>query len=196
MPCSRIQRPRARATSARFCSAAYKVFFKADVVAFVEPPHRRAAALDPCFRHCRDDLVQCRVPLLDSQSEQEFRMFIKRRGATAARLCFDASCLSPTLHPNHHHAGADPIEFRNLTPRCPTFDCFNYSHTQILRIRLRHWLPQIESMSYIRSLTSTWESIRFNPTGKCSSMTVWQCARSHSRIGPRTVANARRRPDV
>src|SRR5262249_32340024 len=62
----------------------------------------------------------------------------------------------------------DPIEFRNLTPRCPTFDCFNYSHTQILRIRLRHWLPQIESMSYIRSLTSTWESIRFNPTGKCS----------------------------
>jgi hypothetical protein len=31
IPCLRIQRRRSRATSARFCSAAYKVFFEADV---------------------------------------------------------------------------------------------------------------------------------------------------------------------
>jgi transposase len=31
MPCSRIQRRRARITSARFCSNAYRVFFEADV---------------------------------------------------------------------------------------------------------------------------------------------------------------------
>src|SRR5215471_5749141 len=81
-------------------------------------------------------------------------MFIKRRGATAARLCFDASRLPPTLQPNHHHARADPIEFRNLTPRCPTFNCFNYQHTQILRIRLRHWVPQ-NRINELDSLTDT-----------------------------------------
>jgi hypothetical protein len=142
MPCRRIQRRRALAISARFCSAAYKVFFKADAVAFVEPPDRGTAALDPRFRHGRDDFVQCHVRLLDRQSEQEFSMFIERRRATAARLCFDAPSLRPTLHPNHHHAGADPKEFRNLTPRGPTFNCLNYPHTQIPRIRLRHWFPQ------------------------------------------------------
>ena len=63
MPCSRIQRRRARATSARFCSAAYRVFFEADVAASEEPPHRAAAACDPAFAHRRDDLVQRQVPL-------------------------------------------------------------------------------------------------------------------------------------
>ena len=43
-PCSRIQRRRGRATSARFCSIAYRVFFKADVVTFEETQHRGAAA--------------------------------------------------------------------------------------------------------------------------------------------------------
>src|SRR6516165_4476860 len=141
MPCSRIQRRRARITSMRFCSAAYKVFFKGDVVTLVEPPHRSATALDSGSRHCQDDLIEGHVGLLHNQPEQEFRVFIERRDAAAALLCFDASGLVPTLHPNHYHAGAEPIEFRNLTPRCPTFNCLNYPHTQILRIRLRHWFP-------------------------------------------------------
>src|SRR5262245_27660217 len=50
MPCCRIQRRRARAISARFCSAAYKVFFEADVPSLKEPPHRAAAAWDAFFR--------------------------------------------------------------------------------------------------------------------------------------------------
>src|SRR5215471_8141280 len=68
-------------------------------------------------------------------------MLIERRDAAAALPCFDASSFRPTLHPNDHHTGADPIEFRHLTPRCPTFDGLNYPHTQILRIRPRHWFP-------------------------------------------------------
>src|SRR5271156_4345938 len=84
MPCSRIQRRRARITSARFCSAAYKVFFKADVMALVEPPQRGAAALDSGSRHCADDLIERHVGLLDDQPEQEIRVFIERRDAAAA----------------------------------------------------------------------------------------------------------------
>src|SRR5712672_4194106 len=71
MPCSRIQRRRARATSARFCSAAYRVFFEADVAASEEPPHRAAAACDPAFAHRRDDLVQRQVRLVGNQTRSE-----------------------------------------------------------------------------------------------------------------------------
>jgi len=84
MPCSRIQRRRARATSARFCSAAYKVFFKADVPSIEEPPHRAAAARDPLLAHRRDDLVQRQVRLLGDQSQQPFRMPLEQRDAAAA----------------------------------------------------------------------------------------------------------------
>jgi hypothetical protein len=64
MPCSRIQRRRARTTSARFCFAAYRVFFEADVAPSEEPPHRAAAASDPSSAHRRHDLVQRQVRLL------------------------------------------------------------------------------------------------------------------------------------
>jgi len=58
MPCSRIQRRRARTTSARHCSAARKLFFEADIMPIEEPPHRTAAADNPTFAHCRNDLIQ------------------------------------------------------------------------------------------------------------------------------------------
>src|SRR6266576_3774718 len=87
MPCSRIQRRRARATSARFCSAAYRVFFEADVAASEEPPHRAAAACDPAFAHRRDDLLQRQVRLVGNQTQPKLRVLLQRRGAAAAWLC-------------------------------------------------------------------------------------------------------------
>jgi len=51
MPCSRIQRRRARATSARSCSAARRLFFEADIVSLEQPPDRTAAAGDPSLAH-------------------------------------------------------------------------------------------------------------------------------------------------
>src|SRR5262245_61325819 len=90
-PCSRIQRRRARATSARFCSAAYRVFFTADVAASEEPPHRAAAASDPTFAHRRDDLVQRKVRLVGNQTQQKLRVLLQRRGAAAAWLCCNAA---------------------------------------------------------------------------------------------------------
>src|SRR3979409_1795466 len=80
MPCSRIQRRRARATSARFCSAAYRVFFEADVASVAEPPNRAAAARDAALVHRRNDLVQRQVRLRGDEREQEFRVLFQRPG--------------------------------------------------------------------------------------------------------------------
>src|ERR1700674_1281634 len=78
MPCACIQRRRARTTSARCCSAACKVFFKADVAPIEEPPNRGAAALDSSFLRRRDDLVQRQVWLLGNQTQQEFCVIFQR----------------------------------------------------------------------------------------------------------------------
>ena len=52
--CLRIQRPRARATSARSCSLAYSTFFKSDAVPLQKPKQRRAVAGIPFVRRAVD----------------------------------------------------------------------------------------------------------------------------------------------
>src|SRR5271157_135441 len=56
MPCSRIQRRRARATSARFCSAACRLFFKADIMSIEETLESASTASDALLRHGGEDL--------------------------------------------------------------------------------------------------------------------------------------------
>src|SRR5438309_6988733 len=84
MPCSRIQRRRARATSARFCSAAYRVFFIGDAAAIEEAPNGAATALDSSFRQPRNDLVERQVGLIGDQGEQKFRVLFQWRRAAPA----------------------------------------------------------------------------------------------------------------
>jgi hypothetical protein len=146
MPRSRIQRRRARATSARFCSTANKVFFKAKPVSIVEPPHRAAAARNSCSGHCDNDLVQRQVWPLCYQRQQKSRAILQRRNAATTGHCGDASGLFPALRPDHHHAGADPIAFGRLTARRARRNFFDNSRTQIIGIRLRHRYPHSESM--------------------------------------------------
>src|SRR5689334_18538112 len=138
MPCSRIQRRRARATSARFCSCAYRLFFKADVVPIEEPPHRTAAAGNSSLAHRCDDLVQRQVRLLLNQIQQKLRMRLQPRGAAATWFCRNASGLLKALHPNHHHTGADAIAFRRFTPRGTRLNIVNHAATKVDGIRFRH----------------------------------------------------------
>src|SRR5262245_46140854 len=128
-PCSPIQRRRARATSARFCSAAYRVFFEADVAASEEPPHRAAAACDPAIAPRRDELVQRQARLVNNQTQPSLRVLLQRRRAATAWLCRNAAGLLETLHPDHHHARADPVAFGRLAPRGTGLDLFNHSGT-------------------------------------------------------------------
>src|SRR5262245_10120839 len=107
IPCLRIQRRRSRATSARFCSAAYKVFFEADVASIEEPPNRTTAARDSPLPHRRNQLVQRQIRLPGDQTQQKPRMFLQRRCAAATRLCRNADI------PELPHAVAETLE----TPR-------------------------------------------------------------------------------
>ena len=70
MPCSRIQRRRARATSARSCSAARRLFFEGDLVALKEAPDRGATAGNLVPAHHRNHLVQRQVRLLSIRASK------------------------------------------------------------------------------------------------------------------------------
>src|SRR5437764_10620003 len=69
MPCSRIQRRRACATSARCRSAACRLFFKGDVVSVGKPPEGAAAGFDPPLAQLGDRLDQGQVRLFGNQSQ-------------------------------------------------------------------------------------------------------------------------------
>ena len=136
-PCSRSPRRRARTTSARFCSTAYRVFFEANVAPSEEPPHRAAAAGDPTFAHRRDDLVERHVRPFGNQRQQKFRVLLQRRRAAAARLCGNAAGLPKALRPNHHNTGTDPIMFGSLAPRGSRHHVCDHASTKFLGIRFR-----------------------------------------------------------
>src|SRR5271165_6242109 len=63
-PCSRIQRRRARATSARFRSAACRLFFEGDAMASEESRERAAAPWDSQLVQLGNDLIQREARLL------------------------------------------------------------------------------------------------------------------------------------
>src|SRR5215469_15393948 len=140
--CCRNQRRRAQATSVRFCSLAYSVFFKGDLVTFVEAPNCGAAAGDPCLGHRRNDLIQCQIRPLRDQVQQKLHVILQRRYTATDWSCFNTSGRFPTLHPKHHGAWTKPKLFRNLTAGCARYDRFNHPFTQVQRIRLRHWPPK------------------------------------------------------
>src|ERR1700722_19974051 len=68
-PCSRIQRRRARATSARSRSAACRLFFEGNVVPVEKTPQRTAAGSYPPLTQFRNRLHQGQVRLLRDQRQ-------------------------------------------------------------------------------------------------------------------------------
>src|SRR6202795_1450730 len=98
-PCCRIQRRRARATSARSCSAARRLFFDADAVALQKPPQCAAAATKPLLAQGRDELVERPVRLFADQSQDLVRAALERRLAPATRLWPASALLLPRLKP-------------------------------------------------------------------------------------------------
>src|SRR6516225_4061523 len=115
--CCRIQCRRARATSARSCSAARRLFFEANGMALQEPPQRAAAAGEPAPVQGRDELLERPVRPLGDQSQDLVRAVLQRRPAPAARLGRPPALLRPRLEPLDRRAGADLKAFRRLTPR-------------------------------------------------------------------------------
>src|ERR1700756_5674839 len=91
-PCSRIQRRRAQATSARSCSDACRTFFERDAVTLQKPKQRRAAAGYLPLVHCSDKFVERPITLLLNEGDNLLGMVFQRRAAAAVGLG-DASSL-------------------------------------------------------------------------------------------------------
>ena len=81
MPCSRIQRRRARATSARCRSAASQHFFERDVVSVEKTPERAAAGFDPSLAQFCNRFYQGQVRPLGDQIQNLDRELFQRRNA-------------------------------------------------------------------------------------------------------------------
>src|SRR6266536_4347123 len=112
IPCSLIQRRRARATSGRPCSAARRLFFDCYIMPLEKSPDGGAAARDSALVHRSDHLVQGQIRLIGYQSQQPIRALLQRRRTPSARLCPGASSLAPALKPPHRRTGAEPVVFR------------------------------------------------------------------------------------
>ena len=115
-PCSCIQRRRARATSARSCSAARRLFFEGDLMPLKKAPDCRATARNPALVHRADHLVQSQVRLHLDQRQQKVRVLLKWRCAPTTRFGGTAAGLAKALHPDHCRTGAHFVVFRCLPP--------------------------------------------------------------------------------
>ena len=142
MPCSRIQRRRARATSARCRSAACRLFFEGDVVSIEKPPKRATAGSNPPLAQLRNRLHQSQVRLFGNQSQYlAAAHFFQRRNASSARLRRSAPALAPALQPLYRRTHAHLETFGRLAPRRTPFHSFDHAFPQVTRIGLRHRPP-------------------------------------------------------
>src|ERR1700746_2364979 len=140
-PCSRIQRRRARATSARCRSAACRVFFKGDVVAIEKTPERAAAGASPLLAQLSNGLLKRQVWMLSNHSQDLGRELFKRRNAPAARLRRGAVIIAPALQPLDRRGYAHLKTFGRLAPRCARSHGFDNAYPQVTRIGLWHCPP-------------------------------------------------------
>ena len=136
--CSCLQFARARRTSSRSCSAACRLFFEADGVAIIEPPHRARAYHDPTLSQSAADFFQRQVRLGGRQCQQPFLVRIQRRALAAHRLGRDRSGPPPTCEPLDRRTRAHLKSRRRFMARDPRLDRAHDPLTQILRIRLRN----------------------------------------------------------
>ncbi len=145
-PCCRIQCRRARATSARCCSVARRLFFKADAVSLQKTPERTAATGYSLLVQGHDELFECPVRPFSDQPENRLRMVLQRRPAPAARLRRPSALPPPRLKPLDRRAGTDIKMLRRLTPRCSQLNRVDHTLPQIPRTSLGHGAsPQAES---------------------------------------------------
>ena len=144
--CCRIQCRRARATSARCCSVARRLFFKADAVALQKTPECASAAGYSLPVHGHDELFECPVRPFRDQPENRPRMVLQRRPAPAARLRRASALAPPRLKPPDRRGGTDSKMLRRLTPRCSRLNRLDHTLPQIPRTSLGHGAPpQTES---------------------------------------------------
>jgi hypothetical protein len=128
-PCSRIQRRRARATSARSRSAACRLFFKGDLVPLEKTRQRAAAGSNPMPSQRCNGFYQGQVRLFGNHGHHAFRQLFQRRNAASPRLRSGAPAFMPALQPLNRRTHTDPEMLGGLAPRRPCFNCLDNAST-------------------------------------------------------------------
>src|ERR1700730_12185352 len=123
IPCSRIQRRRACATSARCRSAACRLFFEGDAVSIEKTPERAAAGSNPPPAQRCNALHQGQVRLFGNQSQYLLRVLLQGRNASSAGFRRSAPAFVPALHPLYRRTHAHPEMFGRLAPRRSRLHC-------------------------------------------------------------------------
>src|SRR5277367_1315335 len=140
LDCSAFSSARAAATSGRSCSAACRVFFERDVVAFIEAPDRGRSGFQPLFRlEPRAYLFERQVRLRCDKIEQPLPMHLERRAAVArAGQCCHAARRRPALDPADRGRSAETKHPRRFPSALALFDKRDRPHPEVLRVSLRH----------------------------------------------------------
>src|ERR1700726_3076748 len=119
MPCSRIQRRRARATSARSRSAACRLFFEGDAMSPEKARKSTLAGSYPSLEQFHKRLLQGQGLLFGDKRQYLRRMRFQRRDASSARLRRGAPNLAPALQPFDPRARTDAKTLGRLATRHP-----------------------------------------------------------------------------
>src|SRR6201988_1034470 len=138
-PCSRIQRRRARATSARLRSSARRLFFECDAMPSEESCQCAAARGDPPLAKYRNELVQGKIPLLADKGDNPLRILLQRGRAPSTGHRFARPIFAKALPPAGRGTRADLKVFRSVTSGSSCFHKLNHPHSQVPRIRSSHW---------------------------------------------------------
>src|SRR6476659_9621938 len=138
-PCSRTQRRRARATSARLRSAARRLFFESDAVASKEPGERAAASWDSPLVQRRNNLTKRAVRLLTDEGENPLRVLVQWRSTPSTGYWLAGPVVAKALHPPDRGTDADVELFGCFTSGSSSFHEANDSHSQLTWIRSMHW---------------------------------------------------------
>ena len=162
-PCARIQRRRARATSARCRSAARRLFFKGDVMTLEEPPQRAPAGANSPFAQRCEQLHEGGVWLFFNKPQYQCRMFLQLGGAPSARLWCHAASIAPVLPPFNRRAYCNSEKLRRFVPRHSRCNRFDHACAQVTRIRSWHCLapPKENQCRQTRLSLTLCESLRF-----------------------------------
>jgi len=139
-PCSRIQRRRARATSARCRSVARRLFFEGDVMTLEEPPQRAPAAANSPFAQRCEQFLEGGIRLFFNQPQYRYPMFFQPGCAPSTPLWRHAARFTPMLPPFHRCAHRNPEKLGCFMPRYSGCNRFNHAFAQISRIGFRHAL--------------------------------------------------------
>src|SRR3954447_15675341 len=190
MPCSRIHRRRASATSARCCSAACRLFFEGDAVPVEKPPERAAAGFDPPLAQFRNRFDQGQIRLFGNESQDRAGELFQRRNASAAWLRRGAPALAPALQPLDRRTYAHLKSFGRLASRCAARPVSITRSRRSPEAAFGIASPISENQcTKTRSTLTVWESRRVKSDGnRCSlwarSQSSFAAHQSAARAGP------------